>query len=166
MTWVRRWTLNAPGSSHTKVGVDDRSSSLLIADGWGVAFAALAVRRVDADSGRVLANVRTRTPIRAFGRATTDDALFFVGNTKLFEHDAATLERRSVCDHRVPRYCYAIVDVGGGAVALAAPKALIEYDRETSRTRRAYGATPAVLGCIDRMAICLAADGTILRRTT
>jgi hypothetical protein len=170
MTWVRKWTLRAPGWTADTIGFDDRSASLLIADGWGVTFSALEVRRVDARSGRVLGSVRTRTSIRAFGRAIAGDDVFFVGDKKLFLHDATTLERRSVYDHRVPRYCNAICDLGDGTVALAAPNALVEYDCRVGAARRVSKSAPVIargaltLGRIDERVLCLLADGTVMLR--
>lgn len=170
MAWVQKWTLRAPGITADTISFDERSDSLLIADGWGVAFSALEVRRVDANSGRVLDRVRTRTSIRAFGRASASDAVFFVGDKKLFVHDATTLERRSVYEGRVPRYCNAIYDMGDGTVALAAPNALVEYDCRVGTARRVSKSAPVIargaitLGRVDERVLCLLADGTVLVR--
>src|SRR5271165_6081542 len=104
MTWLRQWTLEVAGATAGAIGLDAAQESLLVADGWGVAFAALSVKRVDVRTGRVLAAARTRTPIRAFGWQGRSDAraLFLLGDKKIFVHDPETLERRTVHDERVP----------------------------------------------------------------
>ena len=168
MNWNKAWTLTLPGMRPGTIGTDPLTASLLIADGWGVAFAALEVRKVEAASGRVVATVRTRTPIRAFGRAaqSTADAFFFVGDEKIFLHDATTLERLSVHEERVPRYSNAISDIGGSLVSLAAPNALVEYDWQTSKSHRVTKVPAVAHAFVDQRLVALLADGTVLARAT
>lgn len=167
MNWTRCWTLEAAGAVAGRIWFDATGGSLLVADGWGVAFAALGVRRVEPSTGRVLATVRTRTPIRAFGRAgrSLADALFLLGDKRIFVHDAATLERRAEYATRVPRYSNAICEVGEATVALAAPAALVQYDLTTSRSRRASNARAVALDVVDGRPFSVLADGVVASRT-
>jgi hypothetical protein len=167
MSWRRVWTLDAPGFYQgTALGWDARSGSLLVADGWGGAYAALQVRRVDAASGEVVATVRTRRSIRAFGRVEgASDAFYFLGDDKIFVHEASSLTRSALFDTRVPRYANAIADVGGGHVVLTAPNALVELHLATGRSRRIYPMVAVGLGKIAGRTIAVLADGTVAART-
>lgn len=84
----------------------------------------------------MLATVRTRTPIRAFGPAHSRDTIFCVADKRLLVHDATTLERIAEYGARFPRYSNAIRAIGPNTVALAAPRALVEYELPTGKARR------------------------------
>jgi hypothetical protein len=124
MRWAERWAVEVPGHTARAIGFDSRTDSVLVADGWGVAFASLSARAIDAATGAVRARVRTARSIRAFG-AGSGDTLLLLGDKSVAVHDATTLERRSLHDVRVPRYSNAIASLPDGRVALMAPSALI-----------------------------------------
>jgi hypothetical protein len=167
MKWTRRWTTELVGAAAWRVWFDAPAESLLVADGWRVAFASLSVRRVDVHTGRVVATVRTRTPIRAVGRSPGSDGevLLLLGDKKIFAHDAQTLVRRAEYSGHVPRYANGICSLGETRVALAAPNALVEYDLAASRVARRVSKAPAVaLDTVDGRPIAVLADGSVLSR--
>jgi hypothetical protein len=123
------------------------------------------VRKVDAESGQVLATVRTRTPIRAFGPAHSRDTIFCVAEKRLLVHDATTLERVAEYRARFPRYSNAIRAIDPNTVALAAPKALVEYDLPTGKTRRPLPAPAIALETIGGRVVAMLADGAVMART-
>src|SRR4029077_20147787 len=98
------------------------------ADGWGVPFAALRVRRLDARSGRPVAEVRTRRSVRAMAGWAEGRQVYFVCDKCILVHDADSLEPVTTYSNRVPRYANAIAGTAAGAVALAAPKRLVEFE--------------------------------------
>ncbi len=166
MDWTRRWTIDAPGNRAGAIALDVGDGTILLADGWGVAFPALSVRRLDSATGRELARVRTRTPIRAFARAAhVPNAVYFVGDSKVFLHDASTLERRAVFDTRIPRYSNGLVDIDADMVVFATSKALVECHLPTGKSRRPVALPAYDLARVDERPVAVLADGRVLARS-
>lgn len=137
---------------------------MLVADGWGGAFASLQVRRFDATSGKLLASVRTRTPVRAFGSVDATST-YFLANSKVFVHDAIDLSLRATYDQRVPRYSNAIARVGPDAVVLSTPRAMVELELRTGRARRVAAVPALALARIGKRNVAVLSDGAVLARS-
>jgi hypothetical protein len=168
MPWTLRWTISNPGASAGAIGVDVDRESILVADGWGVAFASLQVRRIDAKTGECRAATRTRASVRAYGRSDPN-GLFIVGDKRLWLVDPASLERRAEYAERVPRYVNGIVALSAlgspHIVALRAPKTLVEFDLVTSRARKVSKAIPLAMEMVGARLIAVLADGSVVART-
>jgi hypothetical protein len=130
VSFERLWTVELPGVGagfgSRALGFEPERAAILLADGWGVPFAALRVRRLDARSGQLMADVVTRRSVRAFGRGEAAMHVYLLGDKDILVHDAETLERVAIHSSRIPRYANAIVATGAGTVALAAPTRLVE----------------------------------------
>jgi hypothetical protein len=144
---------------------DAARSSVLLADGWGVPFAALSTYRFDAKSGRELARVRTRKAIRTMGPADEDGkTVYLLGDKEIFVHDASTLDRARGYSVRVPRYANAIRQSGVDTVALAAPNALVEYHLPTGKRRRIRAHAACAVEVVAGKTTAVLVDGSVLRR--
>lgn len=161
MRWSALWAIDVPGQTAHAIGFDVRTDSVLVADGWGVAFASLSVRRIDAATGDIRAQVRTGRSIRAFGIGP-DDSLLLLGDKSIAVHDASTLERRAVHDVRVPRYANAIEPLPDGSVALMAPSALVAYELASGRSRKLSKLPAVALGTFENKAIAVLEDGSVV----
>ncbi len=161
MKWAEQWAIDVPGHTAHTIGFDARTDSVLVADGWGVAFASLSVRAIDVTTGAIRARVRTARSIRAFG-VGPDDTLLLLGDKSVAVHDAKTFERRSLHDSRVPRYSNAIASLPDGRVALMAPAALIAYELATGRSRKLSKVPAVALGTVADKTLALRADGSVV----
>lgn len=171
MSFERQWTIELPGVGagfgSRALAFEPERGSLLVADGWEVAFAALRVRRLDARSGRPIAEVRTRKSVRALGRgADSARSLYFLCDKDILVHDVDTLEPMATHSSRVPRYANAIVAVEARVVALAAPKRLVEYELGSGKSRRASEVPAVAIGAVDGGFVAVLADGSVAVRTS
>jgi hypothetical protein len=161
MRWSAPWAIDVPGQTAHAIGFDTRTDSVLVADGWGVAFASLSVRRIDAATGDIRAQVRTGRSIRAFGIGP-EDTLLLLGDKSIAIHDASTLERRAVHDIRVPRYSNAIAPLPDGSVALMAPSGLVAFELATGRSRKLSKVPAVALGTFEKKAVAVLEDGSVV----
>ena len=77
------WRATVPGLDAQELATDAASSTVVIADGWGVSYAALRLHRFDLATGNRTASVRTRSqPVGAmcFG----DGEMFVATSRRLF----------------------------------------------------------------------------------
>jgi len=102
------WSAAIPGDAEVAVlGVDPDATSVYVADGWGVAYAALRLRRLSLDTGEELATVRLGNSARCI--TFHDGELLAATDTKVFRLVPKTLEIVGRWDKRVPRYTDTIV---------------------------------------------------------
>src|SRR5437762_9413497 len=96
--------------------VDKRSGSVFVGDGWGVAFAALRLRRLDLLTGADLAQVRTRhQPTNAL--AVHAGRLYAATDSRLFELDPLQLAPQRQWERGLLRYTTQLVPDGQLLVA-------------------------------------------------
>lgn len=103
-----RWKAWIPGDFPKLLGLDPAGSALYVTDGWGVAFPAIRLRRLDLHSGALLAEARLGNAARCTAVAH-DELLFAATDTRLFALDPATLQVINRWDRQVPRYTDAMV---------------------------------------------------------
>lgn len=76
------WRTTVPGhTSHTVVS-DPGSKSLFVSDGWGVAYPALRLHRLDPETGEHLAEIRTRQQ-HVSALVATSESLFVATHSRL-----------------------------------------------------------------------------------
>ena len=77
---VEVWRSTVPGTRAHAVATDSASDCLLIADGWGVSFAALRLHRLSLSTGAETTSIRTRH--QAVGALGIADERVFVATSK------------------------------------------------------------------------------------
>lgn len=92
------WTATVPGHTGHAMAVDASTRSIYVGDGWGVAYRALAVRRLDLDSGDELASAPTRS--RASQALLPLGATLWVStDRRLLALDPSTLQASDAIDY-------------------------------------------------------------------
>jgi hypothetical protein len=103
-----RWAIEVPGHQAHAFSVTPDRSSALIADGWGVAYRSLSLRRFDLGSGELRATVRLGDAARAFAYSPDGSQVLVASDKRLRRLDLDTLTVLEVWDRRVPRYAQAL----------------------------------------------------------
>jgi hypothetical protein len=145
---AERWTVPARGRMSQLGAFDPGCGALYVSDGWGIAYAAIRFRRLDAITGQETAAFRSGTAVRCFALGPGRDELIAATDSKLFRLDATTLEERQRWDTRIPRYSNTLA-IRGDQVVVANwrdPKVGV-VDLATGRVRRR--AAPAMTIVLD-----------------
>jgi hypothetical protein len=156
-----QWTAHVPGHDAVGINLDPRGESVFVADGWGVAYPSLALRRLALDTGEQRALVRLGNQARCLG-FSRDDPSRLIGATDrmLFLLDRDTLQKKRRWREGVPSYTDTIVwNADLAFLACAGGRTVTIFDLTTGRPRkrrrvdsgvvlREYGDT--VLACCGR----------------
>jgi len=132
-----RWTVEIPGFDAVGVYPDQRDNSVYVADGWGVAYASLALRKLALDTGEETALVRLGNQARCVGSRDDDPSVLLVAtDSTLFQLDRATLEKREKWRRGVPSYTDSIVTVDGLAfLACTGAQTVVIFELDAGRRR-------------------------------
>jgi hypothetical protein len=130
-----RWSVKIPGRAAVRIlGTDPECTSVYVADGWGVAYAALRLRRLDLATGEQLAAARLGNAARCI--TFYEDEVLAATDTKVFRLEPKSLETLGRWDSRVPRYADALIAWEGKLLMAnwsAATVSLVELDSWTVR---------------------------------
>jgi hypothetical protein len=148
-----RWTRTLPGSIAHNYAPTPDGRSVLISDGWHVAYVRGSLRRLDLASGAIAAEARLGDFARCFDFDANGERVLAAFDKRLRLIDVATLEVLQVWDRRVPRYAdhvawdgeHALLRNQGGTGGI--------IDLTTGRVRR----TPGGKGAVRRLD-----DGTVV----
>ena len=145
MRMTEIWRASIPGhSAHTALA-DPSSKSLFVSDGWGVAYAALRLHRLDPETGENLAEVRTRQQHVA-AMVAAGDSLFVATHSRLLRLRPEDLRLVEHWDKVLPSDSQQLVSIGGWLVAANRRKpvvGLFEADSATT-VRLEVGLQPLV----------------------
>jgi hypothetical protein len=158
-----RWTINVCGFGAQTFVIREETKDLYLADGWGTAYAAIRLRRLDLETGREQSSVRLGNQARCIAFAQTGRELIAATDTKLFLLDGATLGERQRWDRRVPRYPNQILWRGHQLVMGGWLRpALSIFDLNTERIRRvSTGRWPLLLDDPKGALVASAGSGTV-----
>lgn len=109
------WRATVPGDGHHAIGSDAATGSVVVGDGWGVAYAALRLHRLDLATGRETASVRTRHQ-GVGGVAFADGDVLAATDKRLLRLRAADLSVVQEWDEGVVRDVAHVVPWGGRVV--------------------------------------------------
>lgn len=143
------WAARAPGRSAHRVFIRGHAGSVYVSDGWGVNYASIRFRRLDAMTGEEAASFRSGTAVRTFAYRDTTDDLLIATDTKLFELDSLTLSERRRWNTRIPRYPDSLAVRGDHVVVanwLAPQVGLVDLATGRVRRRAAPGMTKILDG--------------------
>lgn len=116
MRMTEIWRASIPGhTAHTALA-DPASKSLFVSDGWGVAYAALRLYRLDPETGEKLAEVRTRQQ-HVSALVAADDSLFVATHSRLLRLRPQDLRMVGHWDKVLPSDSQQLVSAGQWLVA-------------------------------------------------
>jgi len=104
-----RWTIEVPGDKPHGYAVTRNHDSLVLSDGWGVAFPSLTLRRFDVAEGSLLAERRLGDAARAVGFGPGGEQMIAAFDKRLRLIDVESLEEVERWESRVPRHANAVV---------------------------------------------------------
>lgn len=154
MPLVELWRVPVRGHVSHTVRCDAGTGSVWVGDGT-VAFASLALHRLDLATGVVTADVRTRHQ-QARTTALAGGSLWVATDRRLLRVDPLTLEVQGTWEERLVRYTDRLLPLDDARFVMAnrvAP-AMGVLDLATGRTRRVtVGANPVVAALPDGVAV-------------
>jgi hypothetical protein len=133
---TERWKTSVPGDGRHAIAVDRGTQSVVIGSGWGVAYAAQAVYRLDLATGEQTARTRTRSQeprcIAPGGGST-----FVATDNRLFELCTASLEVIRQWDKGLVRFpSQMVVPDKVVATASAGASMIAIISRQTGEVKR------------------------------
>lgn len=135
MRLSERWRTTVPGFSAHCLRCDSAKRALLIGDGWGAAYASLALRMIDLNTGRDLQRCRTRYQ-QVSAIMLAGDRIYAATESRLFELDLELSVLRQ-WERNLVRNTMQLVPTGD---QLVAANWLMEsigiFDLRTGRVRR------------------------------
>jgi hypothetical protein len=130
------WRAAIPGDVANVYLVDRASESLFVGDGWGVSYPALRLHRLALDSGKHLAEVRTRHQ-GVSALAIHHQLLYAATDSRLFELRPDDLAIVRQWDRGLVRYSMQLVPEGSTIVSANWRSPTIGlFDLDSGRTRR------------------------------
>jgi hypothetical protein len=104
-----RWTIEVAGHNPCGFAVTPDHRSLVLSDGWGVAFRSLKLRRFDLGDGSLLAERRLGDAARAVGFGPCGQQMIAAFDKRLRLIGVESLEELERWERRVPRHANAVV---------------------------------------------------------
>jgi hypothetical protein len=154
------WRTTIPGDVDNRYLCDLPSKSLFATDGWGIAYAALRVHRLDLRSGVHLADLRTRhQSVGAMAMHQGD--LLVATDSRLFQIRVSDFSVVRQWDKGLVRYAMQLIPAGNQLVAAnwLAPSVGI-FHLDTGRTRRlTVGGQPLLFRFGDEVKVIAGFDG-------
>jgi hypothetical protein len=130
-----KWTTEVRGSMGHALLPDLERRRLLVADGWGVAFASLGVRALALPDGRELAHVRLKTPARKLAELD-GGRILVLSDKRLHILDASTLAESKRWDDKIPHYGTSLVAGGGFAHVASSSPSVASVDLSGGAVKR------------------------------
>jgi hypothetical protein len=132
-----RWTIETPGHWAHTFAAEPGGRSLLIADGWGVAYRSLSLHRVDLGTGELVRKRRIGDVMRCFAFDEGSGRILVACDKRLRLLEADSLAELERWDRRVPRYANGIAWRGRKVLMRTETReAASVFDLDTGRHRR------------------------------
>ena len=130
------WRSTVPGVMGHAIACDPASHSIFVADGWGIAYAALRLHRLDIRTGEHLADLRTRHQAVS-GMILGESYLYVATDARLFELRPADLSVVRQWERGLVRNTMHMLPAGSSVVMANWRSPTIGLlDLESGRTRR------------------------------
>ncbi|HET9076024.1 MAG TPA: hypothetical protein VFN68_03760 [Acidimicrobiales bacterium] len=155
------WRATVPGHTSHTVLADPGSKSLFVSDGWGVAYPALRLHRLDPETGEQLAEIRTRQQ-HVSALVAAQDSLFVATHSRLLRLRPGDLGPVGHWDKVLPSDSQQLVALGDRLIAANWRKpvvGLFEVGTGTS-VRLRVGLQPLLLRHGDGVSVVEGFDGS------